>query len=174
MTTWRWAVMENQQWRHPGNLESLPLSGTQSIFRWKFNPIYLCLIIHKKDPWFFITQDLFYLLPYHHLEFPLSLKKLIIIDVDLEFSVDMLRLYKWVLNSFQTLQKLINKLCSKSINNLFNFQALWQVCSEWGSFLRGHPVPILLWILQRAQVSIEIRTNSTRSFCTGKVILTAL
>jgi len=39
-------------------------------------------------------QDLFYFLPYHHLEFPLSLKKLIIIDVDLEFSVDMLRLYK--------------------------------------------------------------------------------
>ena len=122
MTFWRWAVMGNQQWPHPGNLESLPLSGTQSIFRWKFNPIYLFLIIHKKDPWFFITQDLFYLLPYHHLEFPLSLKKLIIIDVDLEFSVDMLRLYKWVLNSFQTLKKIINKLCSKFINNLFNFR----------------------------------------------------
>jgi len=38
-------------------------------------------------------QDLFYLLPYHHLEFPPSLKKLIIIDVDLEFSMDMLRLF---------------------------------------------------------------------------------
>ena len=41
-----------------------------------------------------MIQDLFYLLPYHHLEFPLSLKKLIIIDVDLEFSMDLLRLYK--------------------------------------------------------------------------------
>ena len=43
-----------------------------------------------------LLQDLFYLLPYHHLEFPPSLKKLIIIDVDLEFSMDMLRLFKWV------------------------------------------------------------------------------
>ena len=43
-----------------------------------------------------LHQDLFYLLPYHHLEFPPSLKKLIIIDVDLEFSMDMLRLFKLV------------------------------------------------------------------------------
>ena len=55
----------------------------------------------EKDPAIeqqqYFLQDLFYLLPYHHLEFPPSLKKLIIIDVDLEFSVDILRLYKYYL-----------------------------------------------------------------------------
>ena len=38
-------------------------------------------------------QDLFYLLPYHHLAFPTSLKKLILLDIDLEFTIDMRRLF---------------------------------------------------------------------------------
>jgi len=38
--------------------------------------------------------DLFYILPFHHLELPPSLKKLILLDVDLEFRIDLLDLYR--------------------------------------------------------------------------------
>ena len=39
-------------------------------------------------------HDLFYILPYHHLEFPDTMKKLILIDVDLEFATDFLDVYR--------------------------------------------------------------------------------
>ena len=39
-------------------------------------------------------HDLFYILPYHYLEFPETLKKLIIIDVDLEFRTDFFDVYR--------------------------------------------------------------------------------
>ena len=94
----------------------------------------------EKDPAIeqqqYFLQDLFYLLPYHHLEFPPSLKKLIIIDVDLEFSVDILRLYKYYLkfqfpaNPCKLLKhSLFSKLISGVIST-FNFQALFQVFSK--------------------------------------------
>ena len=39
-------------------------------------------------------HDLFYILPYHHLEFPDSIKKLILMDVDLEFKIDISDLFR--------------------------------------------------------------------------------
>ena len=39
-------------------------------------------------------HDLFYILPYYYLELPVSMHKLILLDIDLEFSIDMLSLYK--------------------------------------------------------------------------------
>jgi lipopolysaccharide biosynthesis glycosyltransferase len=39
-------------------------------------------------------HDLFYILPYHHLEFPDTIKKLILIDVDLEFRTDFYDLFQ--------------------------------------------------------------------------------
>ena len=39
-------------------------------------------------------HDLFYILPYYHLELPLHVKKLIVLDVDLEFRTDILDLYR--------------------------------------------------------------------------------
>ena len=39
-------------------------------------------------------HDLFYILPYYYLELPASINKLILLDIDLEFSIDMLSLYK--------------------------------------------------------------------------------
>ena len=38
-------------------------------------------------------HDLFYILPYHHLELPETIKKLILIDVDLEFKTDLIDLF---------------------------------------------------------------------------------
>ena len=39
-------------------------------------------------------HDLFYILPYYYLELPTTVKKLIMLDVDLEFSIDMVNLYR--------------------------------------------------------------------------------
>ena len=38
------------------------------------------------------VQDLFYIAPFYHKEFPEKLKKLIILDIDLEFRIDIMRL----------------------------------------------------------------------------------
>ena len=39
-------------------------------------------------------HDLFYILPYYHRELPLHVKKLIVLDADLEFRTDILDLYR--------------------------------------------------------------------------------
>ena len=107
------------------------------------------LAIKQQQQQQYFLQDLFYLLPYHHLEFPPSLKKLIIIDVDLEFSVDILRLYKYYNFQIVFKQSLQTFFMFKIDlwSDFYNFQALFQVFSKWGSLLWGHPVPILLWLL---------------------------
>jgi len=48
------------------------------------------------------THDLFYVVPFYHREFPKAIKKLIVIDIDLEFRVDMLHLYKHFRNFSET------------------------------------------------------------------------
>eukprot|EP00090_Calanus_glacialis_P002986 TRINITY_DN12176_c0_g1_i1.p1 TRINITY_DN12176_c0_g1~~TRINITY_DN12176_c0_g1_i1.p1 ORF type:complete len:327 (-),score=72.77 TRINITY_DN12176_c0_g1_i1:66-1004(-) len=45
-------------------------------------------------PTFKYTLDLFYILPFYHQEFPVELEKLIVIDIDLEFRVDLIHLYQ--------------------------------------------------------------------------------
>merc|ERR1711936_465685 len=44
-------------------------------------------------PTFKYTLDLFYILPFYHLEFPVELDKLLVIDTDLEFRCDLIELY---------------------------------------------------------------------------------
>jgi len=45
-------------------------------------------------PTFKYTLDLFYILPFYHIEFPDELEHLMVIDIDLEFRIDLLKLYK--------------------------------------------------------------------------------
>merc|ERR1712130_767913 len=44
------------------------------------------------------TRDLFYLAPFYHKELPVSLEKLLVIDVDLEIRIDLLDLHKHFLS----------------------------------------------------------------------------
>ena len=145
------------------------------------------LAIKQQQQQQYFLQDLFYLLPYHHLEFPPSLKKLIIIDVDLEFSVDILRLYKYYLK-FQ-FPNSVQPIPANSWKILYvkNWSLEWflQLSGTFPSFLQvrfspvGSPSPHST-LASLKNTGMKRHKNRNIKFIhwkllyPGKVILTAL